>query len=172
MTMVLRGRGYLDEKQAPYDVKMFKQKPAANIEEEAAKHKVSDDMGVAWIGSDVRAAQVALANGLPVVFGMTIHQDFVHLGAHGVAKMPTWRDRTAGGHAMFLTGYDAEREVFTGHNSWGERWGKNGTFEIGFAHWTAYTSEAWAYHHVTGAPEAGEMLQGMTLEAAPEGFTI
>lgn len=123
---VLRERGYCDEKHAPYDVRKFKEKPDANVEAEAAKHKVLDGMGVAWIGPDVRAAQVALANGLPVVFGMTIHQDFVHLGADGVAKMPTWRDQSLGGHAMFLIGYDAKREVFIGQNSWG----KNGAKKV------------------------------------------
>lgn len=54
----------------------------------------------------------------------------------------------------------------------GKKWGKKGTFEMSFDHWGAHTSEAWVYHRVTGAPEFGELLQGMILEAAPEDFSI
>ncbi|UNM06056.1 MAG: C1 family peptidase [Holosporaceae bacterium] len=126
VTVVLREIGYLPEERAPYNVAAFTTKPTVKVKAEAAKHKVSDEMGVAWVGPDVRAAQVALANGLPVVFGMTIHQSFLHLGSDRVVEMPTWRDRQAGGHAMILTGYDADREVFMLQNSWGPRWGKKG----------------------------------------------
>ncbi|EQC43745.1 C1 family peptidase [Bacteriovorax sp. Seq25_V] len=45
------------------------------------------------------------------------------------------------GHAILLTGYDDEREVFFFKNSWGESWGNEGYGEISFEYINKYSDQ-------------------------------
>lgn len=45
------------------------------------------------------------------------------------------------GHAILLTGFDSEREVFFFKNSWGEKWGDEGYGEVSFEYVNKWSDE-------------------------------
>ncbi len=82
-------------------------------------------------GHGVRAA---LADGLPVVFGMMLHESFNRTaGGKGIVPMPADGEMALGGHAMLIVGYDTEARMYLVRNSWGEQWGNRGYCRIPFA---------------------------------------
>lgn len=74
-----------------------------------------------------------LRQGLPVVFGMMVHNNFMSHRS-GVYTTPTGSG--LGGHAMVIVGFDDDRGAFRILNSWGTNWG-----EGGYA-WVAYQTLA------------------------------
>jgi len=82
-------------------------------------------------GPGVRAA---LADGLPVVFGMMLRESFHRASAgKGIVPLPADGDLPIGGHAMLIVGYDTEARMYLVRNSWGEQWGDRGYCRIPFA---------------------------------------
>jgi C1A family cysteine protease len=87
-------------------------------------------------------ALTALAQGLPVVFGMFAPQDYYQIAAQtGVMPRP---DQVApqsppSGHAMLMVGYDLSDKTYLVRNSWGMGWADQGYCKIPFE-----TMDAWA----------------------------
>ena len=75
---------------------------------------------------DVDTIKHALANKIPVVFGMSIYESFMSEATTttGVVSMPKNTEVLIGGHAMMLVGYD--KSNFIVRNSWGDKWGDSG----------------------------------------------
>jgi hypothetical protein len=67
----------------------------------------------------------ALAKDMPVVFGTDVSRDFVR-GILGTVVHPPIDIPLAGGHAMYLVDYDAERDAFLAVSSWGTGFGDGG----------------------------------------------
>ncbi len=81
-------------------------------------------------GHGVRAA---LADGLPVVFGMMLHESFNRVpSGKGIVNVPADGEMALGGHAMLIIGYDMEARMYLVRNSWGARWGDRGYCRIPF----------------------------------------
>lgn len=65
----------------------------------------------------------------PVVACMVIYDDFFHYTG-GVYRHTT--DKTSGGHACVLIGWDDEQGCWIAKNSWGTNWGEDGFFRIAY----------------------------------------
>jgi len=80
----------------------------------------------------------AVAAGIPVMFGFTVHSNWDQRSA--VIPMPSSRDRHVGGHAVVAAGYDDTRDLLLFRNSWGAEWGEGGYGWMPFA----YLVHGWA----------------------------
>lgn len=81
-------------------------------------------------------AWAALAQGLPVAFGMFVPIECYHnLDADGVMPMPEQLPHVSPpcGHAMLIVGYDLDEQVYIVRNSWGPGFGMNGYYKLPFA---------------------------------------
>lgn len=74
----------------------------------------------------VRLVREALAQGKPVVAGLSVRRNFFNL-KKGHYWWPELGDTApAGGHAMVVVGYDDKKQAFRLMNSWGKNWGDGG----------------------------------------------
>ena len=48
----------------------------------------------------------------------------------GRVPMPQRGEKTLGGHAVLVVGYEERGDRFLVRNSWGTRWGQRGTFTL------------------------------------------
>lgn len=70
-----------------------------------------------------------LAQGLPIVFGFMLFQQFENIGSNGIVTLPRQNEQPLGGHANMLCGYkyNSNNEVLVlSRNSWGTSWGESG----------------------------------------------
>jgi C1A family cysteine protease len=84
---------------------------------------------------------VALAQGLPIVFGTFVPSEFYDI-ANKTGTMPDTAEagqNPGGGHAMLLVGYDLATRTWLVRNSWGEEFAERGYFRIPFNTLQAYS---------------------------------
>lgn len=168
-------RGYFREELWTYDPRKgynpkFLQPPPISAVEEAKKHKIVGDTGLAWVGPDLNKIKISLANGYFLPFGMQLRNSFMRTARDG--RVPPIRGRGEGGHAMCFTGYDDTMENLDGttgalrfRNSWGAGWGDKGDGYLPYSQ-LPYVVEAWAVRAVTGSAEAAVALKyGFALRA-------
>jgi C1A family cysteine protease len=67
-----------------------------------------------------------LADGFPIIFGLTVYSNFMNIGSDGIMDMP--QGVVEGGHAVMAVGYDNAKKVYIVRNSWGAEWGNKGYF--------------------------------------------
>ncbi|MHA7901479.1 MAG: C1 family peptidase [Henriciella sp.] len=87
-------------------------------------------------------ALTALAQGLPVVFGMYAPHEYYQAAAQtGVMPKPDQvvTQSPPSGHAMLIVGYDLSDKTYLVRNSWGAGWADQGYCKIPFE-----TMEVWA----------------------------
>lgn len=118
-------------------------------------------------------ALAALAQGLPVVFGIFCPMDY-YKGAHqnGVMPRPDQIQPTQppSGHAMLIVGYDLTDKTYLIRNSWGTGFADGGYFKMPFetmdrwspteAFWTIGAIEKIKGFSMTG-PSVAESLQAL-----------
>jgi hypothetical protein len=75
----------------------------------------------------------AISQGYPVSIGTPWFDKWMDIGSTGVLPAVTKSDYVAGGHETCLYGYDKVKKVFYGINSWGDTWGKKGTYIMPFS---------------------------------------
>ncbi|MEO9970851.1 MAG: C1 family peptidase [Hyphomonadaceae bacterium] len=126
----------------PYQTAMVDERPPEDCYKAAENFKGVQIAQTGW-GMGCREA---LANGLPVAFGMSIAmQDFGSRGQGGrtgVIKPPAngkWPE-PSGGHAMLMVGYDDARHAWLVRNSWGEAWGDGGYVWIDYDYFNYCTA--------------------------------
>lgn len=115
-------------------------KPDNEAIEAGKKYRVA---GVRAINS-LRAIRKSLADGLPVVFGISIFDSFYD-AKKGEIPMPNLaKEKLQGGHAVTCVGYDTTKQVLIMRNSWGADWGDRGYFYLpyGFVK-QGLVSDAW-----------------------------
>lgn len=141
--------GVCDEKDWPYDIKQFTQKPDEKCYDWAIHH-VADKFHA--IEHDIEQLKLCLFHGYPVSFGFNVYSSFEtkQVAETGIMKMPSSGEKILGGHAVALVGYDDDKECFIVRNSWGESWGDNGYFYMPykFIENKDYTSDFWIVTHV------------------------
>lgn len=76
-----------------------------------------------------RARKAAIATSGPVIAGMRVFEDFGYYGG-GVYRHVT--GTFLGLHAVCVVGYDDEGQYWIAKNSWGDDWGEQGYFRIGY----------------------------------------
>lgn len=126
---VLQQFGVCPELDYPYLIEHFTDQPTSAAETHAAKYRISEYHRV----TDLEAMKAALAEGLPVVIGLTLYESFESEEVAKTGKVPYPRktkERVLGGHAMLAVGYKDSARSGQGYvivrNSWGETWGDKG----------------------------------------------
>ena len=120
-------------------------------------------------------ALTALAQGLPVVFGIYVPGNYYDIAAQtGVMPKPDQAAPTqpASGHAMLIVGYDLADKTYLVRNSWSTNWADQGYCRIPFE-----TMDAWAKPEdfwTIGAIEQAEgfKLTGPSMTEAMQGVGV
>jgi hypothetical protein len=122
----LKEKGACSEATWPYQEARVNTKPSAAAYEEAAGFLVEDEALVPTTLDDWRHA---LAEGYPIVFGISLYESFDRQKKKGVVPMPSSTEASRashGGHSMLCVGYSDPDEAFIVRNSWGTDWGDQG----------------------------------------------
>lgn len=115
----LAQHGFAEESTWPYVTSKFAQKPPVTAYENGTMHQAIRYMSVP---NNEAAVKAVIAGGYPVVFGITLYQNFPM--GNGVELIPMPQGQVIGGHCMVFTGYrPGQRHL---DNSWGQGWGTNG----------------------------------------------
>lgn len=123
---VLNQIGICQEALDPYVISQFTVAPSQEAEVAAGKYKISTYQRLKTI-SDV---QRCLAEGYPVVLGMSVYESFEldSVAKTGIVPIPKRNEQILGGHAMLIVGYKkiGQTLYFIVRNSWGTNWGDQG----------------------------------------------
>ena len=106
------------------------------------------------------SALAAVAQGLPVAFGMFVPSEIYHeAGRTGVMPMPdNFPTQTPpAGHAMLIVGYDLDDQTYLVRNSWGPGFGDNGYCKIAFEILEKYSpaDQFWTIGAIEQSPGLG-----------------
>ncbi len=161
---LVRQRGLVPEQAFPYTDQDCSRQPNGELFAQAERYRIAgynrltlnhDNYAV-----DLNAVKQNLAQGAPVVIGMLVGGSFYQMQGEQLWQ-PTQRDYSAmrsqrgghivndgteagfGGHAMTIIGYDDSKFGGALHimNSWGQRWGDQGTFWMRYSDFAAFTNE-------------------------------
>lgn len=122
----LREEGACAEETWPYDESVVNEEPSPEAYDEASQFLVED---MQHVPTALDAWRAALAEGYPVIFGMSLFQSFDKHRKPGLVPMPSARESSReshGGHAMLCVGYSDPDKLFIVRNSWGPDWGDQG----------------------------------------------
>jgi len=124
----LSGLGTCTESLWPYDLNNLFIRPSWSAYRGAYPHKINSYYRIsATSGQElIDSIKHALQAQHPVVFGMTVDQDFMDVGSDGVVAMPKSKRSNEGGHCMVIVGYDDNKRHWIVRNSWGIGWGDMG----------------------------------------------
>ena len=170
----------------PYVAGDYAVKPPAAAYSEAACHKglkywrvTKPTAGTArTLGpNEIAAIESAIAQNYPVVFGITLHESFEHVGADGIVPIPGPGDPIIGGPCMVVTGYfhsqngatasaipswfnlhfwrtqDATKNLWiTVANSWGPSCGNHGYYYFPASMISKYASDFWVIQTMQADP--------------------
>jgi C1A family cysteine protease len=86
-----------------------------------------------------------LAEGYPIVFGISIYESFEtrSVAKTGEVPMPRSSERMLGGHAVLAVGHNTLCKKFIVRNSWGPAWGQNGYFTLPFEYVEKMADDFW-----------------------------
>jgi len=120
---VIAKSGVADESLWPYDIRKFAAAPPRAYTTAAKAHRC---LSYEAVEPTEAAIKSHLAEGLPIVFGISVYDSFESdaVAQTGVVPMPKPRETMLGGHAILMTGYTSS--TFRFRNSWGTSWGKKG----------------------------------------------
>ena len=132
---VLNCNGACFEDLWPYDISKFTVQPT-DAAQQAAKSHVA--IKYARIDQTENQMKACLAHGWPFIIGFTVYESFEsdQVARTGIAPMPGKDERTVGGHAVLVVGYDDATGRWLVRNSWGTGWGMAGYFTIPYEYFT------------------------------------
>jgi len=112
----------------PYIIDRFKTKPSSQAYKQALQH----GKGFTFAGVKKKNLRQCLARGYPVIFGMAVYASFEspQVSSTGIVPMPRSGEQMLGGHCVLMVGYDDKTKMYFCQNSWGEKWGQDGFFQI------------------------------------------
>jgi uncharacterized tellurite resistance protein B-like protein len=122
----LKQHGACSEETWPFEKELVNEQPSDEAYQEAARFLIED---CAVVPTTLQAWKSALADGYPVIFGISLFKSFDRQRQPGVVPMPSSREASReshGGHAMLAVGYSDADRVFVVRNSWGTEWGDEG----------------------------------------------
>ncbi len=127
--------GVCPEKEWPYDIAKFAQKPPAACYKDAKKNQIKT---YSRLVNNLSQLQSCLGEGFPFVFGFTVFESFMtaEVAKTGKMPMPKPAEKVMGGHAVMGVGYDDKKSAFIIRNSWGTGWGDKGYFYMPYAYIT------------------------------------
>ena len=142
--------GACSEVNWPYNISQFTVHPPTSAVRAAQSH-VAGFQYLA-VNQDLNSIKNALAQGFPVVFGMSVYESFESetVAQTGIVPMPnTTTEQNLGGHAQHILGYNDSTQMFTVMNSWNTTWGDKGFCYIPYAYLTNsdLASDFWTLRH-------------------------
>jgi C1A family cysteine protease len=128
-------QGDCPEKEWPYHIEKFADKPTTSCYRDALKYKAVQYQRVPQILNQMKGC---LASGYPFVFGFAVYSEFesAQVAKTGIANMPAPNESMLGGHAVMATGYDDASQRFIVRNSWSKAWGMQGYFTLPYSYLT------------------------------------
>jgi len=130
----LKKYGACSEETWPFDDEVVNASPSGDAFEEASAFLVED---VANVPTRLDSWKAALAEGNPIIFGLSLYESFDAHRRPGMVPSPSPREASRedhGGHAMLCVGYSDRDQVFIVRNSWGDEWGDGGYCYIPYAY--------------------------------------
>lgn len=111
--------------------------PEATLVAESQQHTIRDFLGlfkkVDPAKTKVTRTKQSIAEGKPVVIGMRIKESLKKLTRQNPVWIPGGEfDKTLGGHALCVVGYNDSLGVFELMNSWGPEWADAGFFRMSY----------------------------------------
>ncbi len=121
------------ERNFPYSKKTLFKKPTAENLAEALGNRIAGYKRIDHTKPEL--LQACLASGLPFVFGFSVPESFLgkKIAATGIMELPGPNEPLVGGHAVVCRGFNRLSGYYDVDNSWGNKWGLLGMFEMPFA---------------------------------------
>jgi len=112
-----------------------REQPPAKLYTDALKNKA---ITYHRITQEETIMKSCLAQGYPFVGGFTVYESFesAEVAKTGVVPMPMPNEKTVGGHAIMIVGYDDSKSAWLVRNSWGTTWGIGGYFWMPYQYFT------------------------------------
>lgn len=131
---VLKKLGACPEKDFPYDISRFTERPSAQAEKDAGKYKIKSYHRVRSLSE----LKTCLQHRLPVAIGIIAFESLesYEVAKTGIVPMPQFGEQELGGHAMLVVGYDDEKGWAIVRNSWGSEWGDKGYCYLPYKYFT------------------------------------
>jgi C1A family cysteine protease len=134
--------GVCSEELWPYIIDNFDDRPYEECYKDAEKRKIFKYQKLI---STYYITEV-LNNNKPVVFGMEIYDSFMELNERiSTVNIPSRKEKSLGGHAMCMVGYDLKKRLFLAKNSFGTSWGNNGYCWIPFDYIRQEGYDVWTF---------------------------
>lgn len=126
----------------PYTIENWDDKPSDEAYEDAKKRSI---LQYQKLTSTYYVTEV-LNHNKPVVFAMEIYESFMELNDRiSTVNFPSRKEKSLGGHAMCMVGYDLKRRLFLAKNSFGPNWGDGGYCWIPFDYLKQEGYDIWTF---------------------------
>lgn len=135
--------GICSEELWPYDVTKFNERPSLAAYADGRRRTLENYRRL-W---DTQAIVRAVNNNRPVVIGMSVYNGFFDLNPdNSTVELPEDKIKDYfGEHAVYIVGYDQEKEMFLCKNSFGTEWGDRGYFWMPYDYAKTEVFEAWVF---------------------------
>lgn len=133
--------GVVSLAELPYNDKKCADIPSVQMQSKAAKFRIDSWEFIA--PDDLSTMKSELAAGNPLAMAMELASSFQEYNTDHAYTRPPF-ERTDGGHAMVIVGYDDAKQAFRVQNSWGPRWGDHGFIWISYETFKADAEGAYA----------------------------
>ena len=139
---VLQKYGVCAETLWPYEIDKWDDKPSDIAYEDAKRRTISKYQKLI---STYYLTEV-LNDNKPIVFGMEIFDSFMDLNDRiSTVPFPSRKEKSLGGHAMCMVGYDLEKRLFLAKNSFGTDWGMGGYCWVPFDYLKQEGYDFWTF---------------------------
>lgn len=81
----------------------------------------------------------------PVVIGIVCFREIFNVGADGFVPYPKYPFEQFGGHAICLTGYNKNKDLYEFKNSWGSLWGNYGYGYFPGSYLRDFMMDSWVF---------------------------
>jgi len=109
------------------------------------------------LGSRISDFHAALNEAGAIYCSANVHGGWQRPARKGEVRYIKPRDDTDGGHAFAIVGYN--KDGFWVQNSWGKRWGDNGTALWLYEDWQTNISDAWVLRQALSTPQVWHLPQ-------------
>jgi C1A family cysteine protease len=133
----LNKQGVCPEKEWPYNISKFADKPTPKCYTDASKNEIQSYQRLD--NTNLMLLKSCISEGFPFVFGFTVYESFMSaaVAKSGNVPMPKPNEAVEGGHAVMAVGYNDAKSVMIVRNSWGTGWGDKGYFYMPYTYITS-----------------------------------